>query len=324
MSNTHFDVFNGDADGICALLQLRLTTPQPSTLITGVKRDIELLQQVTQQSTAQWVTVLDISMQKNQQPLTALLQSEVHVFYCDHHRTGDIPYSDYLHAHIDTAAETCTSLLINQHLQGAQYLWACTGAFGDNLIEQGQALAQSYHTANDDIDFLKELGTLINYNSYGYTIDDLHIAPDTLYRILSSYASPLELKDDVTSVFYQLQNGFSQDWQQAEQSKAYFSNAHLDVYLLADAPWARRISGTLGNWLANQNPSKAIAVLTPNPNQSSYTVSVRSPLQRREGADEVCSQFPSGGGRKGAAGINALPKQQLSLFIQTMTEQFSH
>ena len=39
----YFDVFNGDADGICALLQLRQHTPRIATLITGVKRDIGLL-----------------------------------------------------------------------------------------------------------------------------------------------------------------------------------------------------------------------------------------------------------------------------------------
>ena len=41
---THFDVFNGDADGICALVQLRLATPIESVLITGAKREIALLQ----------------------------------------------------------------------------------------------------------------------------------------------------------------------------------------------------------------------------------------------------------------------------------------
>ena len=32
-----FDVFNGDADGICALVQLRQVEPRDSKLITGVK-----------------------------------------------------------------------------------------------------------------------------------------------------------------------------------------------------------------------------------------------------------------------------------------------
>ncbi len=38
-----YDVFNGDADGICALHQLRLSEPRASVLITGVKRDIALV-----------------------------------------------------------------------------------------------------------------------------------------------------------------------------------------------------------------------------------------------------------------------------------------
>lgn len=42
-----WDVFNGDADGICALLQLRLAKPQNSQLVTGIKRDFELLDRVS-------------------------------------------------------------------------------------------------------------------------------------------------------------------------------------------------------------------------------------------------------------------------------------
>ncbi|HTN65634.1 MAG TPA: acetyltransferase, partial [Burkholderiaceae bacterium] len=33
----HFDVFNGDADGLCALHQLRLAAPLDAVLITGIK-----------------------------------------------------------------------------------------------------------------------------------------------------------------------------------------------------------------------------------------------------------------------------------------------
>ncbi|MFA0622220.1 DHH family phosphoesterase, partial [Vibrio sp. 10N.222.49.A4] len=45
----HYDVFNGDADGIIALLQLRLSEPRKSVLVTGVKRDIKLVSQVASQ-----------------------------------------------------------------------------------------------------------------------------------------------------------------------------------------------------------------------------------------------------------------------------------
>jgi hypothetical protein len=41
-----FDVFNGDADGICALHQLQLVTPAESVPVTGSKRDIALLARI--------------------------------------------------------------------------------------------------------------------------------------------------------------------------------------------------------------------------------------------------------------------------------------
>ena len=44
---THYDVFNGDADGLCALQQLRLDRPVASELVTGVKRDIQLLNRIS-------------------------------------------------------------------------------------------------------------------------------------------------------------------------------------------------------------------------------------------------------------------------------------
>jgi hypothetical protein len=39
----HCDVFNGDADGICALHQLRLAAPMPATLVTGPKHDVDFI-----------------------------------------------------------------------------------------------------------------------------------------------------------------------------------------------------------------------------------------------------------------------------------------
>ena len=72
MSHTHIiDVFNGDADGICALHQLRLAQPASSTLITGVKRDIALLRQVPPQAGIQ-VNVFDISLDANIDALQTL------------------------------------------------------------------------------------------------------------------------------------------------------------------------------------------------------------------------------------------------------------
>src|SRR3954470_9591181 len=59
-----YDIFNGDADGICALQQLRLEEPRMSVLVTGVKRDIGLLERVKAQAGDE-LTVLDIPMPNN-------------------------------------------------------------------------------------------------------------------------------------------------------------------------------------------------------------------------------------------------------------------
>src|SRR5678815_3472044 len=53
----YFDVFNGDADGICALHQLRLADPLDSTLVTGLKRDIALLNRYLRGRYAVWAAV---------------------------------------------------------------------------------------------------------------------------------------------------------------------------------------------------------------------------------------------------------------------------
>src|SRR6266852_6273856 len=84
-----YDIFNGDADGICALQQLRLSEPREATLVTGVKRDTELLARVTP-APGDALTVLDISMHSNAEALKRALGAGATVRYFDHHYAGDI------------------------------------------------------------------------------------------------------------------------------------------------------------------------------------------------------------------------------------------
>ncbi|GHA39921.1 DHH family phosphoesterase [Photobacterium aphoticum] len=319
----HYDVFNGDADGIVSLLQLRLAQPKNSSLITGVKRDIKLLRQVSAQADVDSVTVLDISMEKNVEPLIALLAREVPVFYCDHHRAGEVPASERLTALIDLAPEVCTSLLVNDHLQGQFAKWAVVGAFGDNLFTQARQLATTLSLSEEDIDFLLELGTLINYNGYGASLVDLHIEPSELYRKLLAYPCPLMLREDSGSPYYELKSGYAADYRYIADLIPLDETEVSCVYELPNEAWARRISGVFGNELANMTPSKAHAVLTLNESGDDYTVSVRAPLENRVGADEICSGFPTGGGRKAAAGINQLPVAEKAKFIQALTSYYA-
>lgn len=172
-----FDVFNGDADGICALTQLRLAEPRQSNLITGVKRNISLLKTVTARPDDR-ITVLDISMDKNRPDLERLLAVGATVFYVDHHFSGTIPDTEKLTALINEAPDTCTSLLVNRYLENAFAAWAVVGAFGDNLNQQAQALAdKAVQCRETDLRQLQKLGTYINYNGYGAAVEDLHIPP---------------------------------------------------------------------------------------------------------------------------------------------------
>ncbi len=317
----HFDVFNGDADGIIALLQLRLASPKEAKLITGVKRDISLLQQVDE-NTATSVTALDISMEKNADALTLLLNHDIDVFYVDHHRAGDIPESNKLHAIIDTDANTCTSLLVNRYLNGKYVYWAIAAAFGDNMKASATALAQQYSLSESQQGQLEELGVYINYNGYGRSVEDLHYHPADLYKALLDYPDPFLLVNQPGSIFAKLKAAYHQDMALAAKSEVLAEQEKVKAVLLADEAWARRVSGVFGNELANQSPDKAHAVLTRN-SDNSFTVSLRAPLNNKQGAGDICAAFPTGGGRAAAAGINALPEQMLGEFITAVAKYYT-
>jgi len=307
------DVFNGDADGICALTQLRNAEPADSQLVTGVKRDISLLDRV-ESGAGDSVTVLDVSLDKNRDGLIAVLERGASVFYVDHHFAGEIPAHDALETLIDPAPDVCTSLLIDRHLGGRFSLWAVTGAFGDNLDTSAEALARPLGIGADELATLRNLGIYINYNGYGASIADLHFPPDELFRRVSRFASPLEFVAGDPDTFRKLETGYRDDMRSADAIEPTAALEHTAVFTFPDAPWARRVSGVFSNQLANSAPARAHAVLTER-NDGTYLVSVRAPLDNKVGADELCRRFPTGGGRKAAAGINQLPADLLDDFI---------
>lgn len=313
----YFDVFNGDADGICALTQLRNAQPRDSQLITGVKRDIELLDQVDAVA-GDMVTVLDVSFDKNRVAVSKVLTAGAELFYCDHHFAGEIPEHDRLTALINTAPDVCTSILINGHLQGRFVEWAIVGAFGDNLKKSAEALAKPLSLSAAELQLLENLGTYINYNGYGSSLEDLHFPPAELYRLVSRYVKPQDFVSDDSEVFSRLEDGYQQDMGLAARLQPEYATAAAAAFILPDEAWARRVSGVYSNDLANQNPERAHAVLTEKAN-GNYLISVRAPLSNKVGADELCRRFPTGGGRAAAAGVNDLPKAGLNEFI----EQFS-
>ncbi|MBZ0092424.1 MAG: DHH family phosphoesterase [Sulfuricellaceae bacterium] len=308
-----FDVFNGDADGICALHQLRLAEPLDGVLITGIKRDIGLLHRV-EAAAGDRVTVLDISLAQNREALDRLLERGVSVRYFDHHFAGDIPKHPLLQARIDTAPDVCTSLLVDRFLDGRFRPWAVAAAFGDNLHRSARLAAQTLSLDEAQLDRLRELGVCLNYNGYGESLDDLFYHPAELYRRMRPYTDPFAFVAEEPA-FAQLRLGYREDMQQAGAAKPLVEKETGAIYVLPDTPWSRRASGVFANDLATAHPRRAHAVLSWR-KDGSYTVSVRSPLSRQTGADELCRQFENGGGRQGAAGISGLPAALLDRFIE--------
>lgn len=316
---SQIDVFNGDADGICSLHQLRLNNPCNSQLVTGVKRDIKLLDRVKADS-SNTISVLDISLDKNRIALDRILKAGAKVEYFDHHYAGEIPASPKLTAHIDTSAETCTSLIVNNHLNGAHALWAVTGAFGDNLHLAARDATRALNLSEKGLDELRHLGECINYNGYGMTLDDLHFTPDALYRHIQPHSSPFTFIQEALQ-FQTLADGYAADIELARESKPHSCSDRIGIYLLPNEPWARRVSGVFGNELARNNPNRAHALMTETA-EGYFRVSVRSPLSNKTDADFLCMKFPTGGGRKGAAGINELPASMFDSFIEAFSETY--
>jgi len=315
----YVDVFNGDADGICALVQLYRDKARDATLITGIKRHINLLKDVEAEHGDQ-ITVLDVSFAKNAADVRRLLNCGATIQYIDHHQTGDIFTHPKLHADIDLSAETCTSIIVDQQLQGRFRHWAITAAFGDNLSKVAWDKGLASGVAEQDLLLLKKFGIYLNYNGYGVTLDDLYFAPDVLYREISTYQNPFDFMA-TSQAFQVLAEGFASDIEQARCLPAEIEEDAIKVILLPDTAWARRVSGVFGNELARATPSRAHALITVLPNGHSR-ISVRAPLNNKCGADVLCMQFPSGGGRKAAAGINDLPADRLDDFMHAFRSMY--
>ncbi len=315
----HYDVFNGDADGICALHQWRLSQPASHHLITGVKRDIELLRRVPGGAGSK-VLVLDISLDTNLGELRRLLDGGAQVTYFDHHLADQAFAHPGLQLHCDSAPNVCTSMLVDRHLQGRYRRWAVVAAFGDNLPQPAWALARSIGLDDATTAALEQLGQVINYNAYGECEADLHIAPAALYRALHGCENPCDFIGG--ELYRTLHQGYRDDCAQLQDLRPYWQQPGRAIYLLPGTPWSRRISGVLANRLATQGEGSSFAVLDAR-SDGGYMVSVRSGDPETRSACGLCQQFVSGGGRKAAAGINRLAPSELERFIERFGQYFA-
>lgn len=306
-----FDVCNGDADGLCSVVQWRLHDPAPSTLVTGLKREIALLERVDAQAGDE-VLVCDLSMQRNREALLRLLERGARVRYFDHHAVCDVPEHPGLEAHVDVSAAVCTSAIVDRFLDGACRAWAAVGAYGDNLHALGERLAADAGVDAAGRERLRRLGEAINYNAYGEHESDVRIAPAPLYALLVRHRDPLAFLH-AEPIAAELIASHAADLARALEVPAYWSGAQGSVHVLPDAAWSRRVIGSAANAWARAAPSRAHAVLRRRAD-GTVLASVRAPLDAPTGAGELCGRF-GGSGRKAAGGIDRLSSDDLDRFV---------
>lgn len=308
----HIDVFNGDADGICALRQLRLAEPVEAELVTGLKHEIGLLARV-EAGPGDRVTVLDVSLARNRRALEDLLARGATVRYFDHHDGGELPAHPRLEATIDPTGLVCTSELVSRALGGRFAEWAVVGAFGDNFREAAARLAGELRLDPARVERLRALGESINYNAYGASEADVMVPPAELYRIASRYRDPIALLEAEPAIG-RIARSRAADLEGASKVAPLRSSRGAEVHLLPDAAASRRVIGAFANERASDDPQRAHAVLAPLPG-GGYAVSVRAPRGRGMRAADFCRAFPGGGGRATAAGIGRLEAARLEAFL---------
>ena len=316
----NYDVFNGDTDGIFAWHQLRLVHPRDATIVTGVKRDVGLGSRVNA-GKGDMVTVMDVSHAKNRKDVQRLLDSGAIIEYFDHHDPSELIAHPNITYHINTEPNISTGLIVNSYVKGKNCLWSIATAFGDNHIELAINKAKSEGLDDEQINLLKQIGLVVNYNSYGQTADDLFYSPEEIAEAVKACGSDVFRFTEQSDIFSTLLENFSNDMASAGCQEPYSISENGVIYTLPNEVWTHRIMGSFSNHLVSTNKDLACAISVLN-SDGTYRISVRSSINNPHGAGDLCKKF-GGGGREKAAGINNLPESELEEFKEEFEGTFS-
>jgi hypothetical protein len=310
--------FNGDADGICAVVQFIQSGFIVDSFFTGCKRDQALLRHGEMLHNAN-ILVFDIELSKNIDSLRKVLDNGCEVTWFDHHgKCEESIFSEYTNffPNIYTSPDTNTSLIVYKFLNNPELLkWAIAGLFGDNIDNTALYYCESLNLSAEEILILTNMGKLINYNAYGENLSDLIMDPIEIFHKAKQFKDPISFYKE-TNIGECLKKSSADD---LELALSY--SKQTNIVFLPNLPWAKRVYGMLGNYLIKQNKTKPLAVLV-DIGKDNYLVSVRAPLNQPIGAGDLCRLFSSGGGRAGAGGINCLHKDDLEKFKQAFQKKW--
>lgn len=323
--------FNGDADGLCAQHIYSLERGAPTLRVTGWKRDVRLLTRVPLQDPSR-LRVFDISLDQNREALPRFLaQAGIDIEWYDHHEPGDprdasgasLLAHPRLALHVNQAAGLCTAAIVDAALGRRRREWAAMAAYGDNLPATAEGILKDAGLDPALWPRLMRAGLLLNYNAYGERPGDVLIEPGVLAARMAPFASALDFCGEA-SLFHPLQAQFDGDSERFRNLELLASGPSARAFRLPDEPWARRYGATWANEQVRTHPSVALALVHPR-SDGDFLVSLRSPRQGGAvpAASDLAREFPTGGGRKLAGGINRLPASDLERFLARFLEFYA-
>ena len=313
----YYDFFNGDADGMISTHVYRTFIPKDTIKFTGMKRDIKLLRHATRISDST-LTVFDVSLKSNDDYVERTLQNNNHIRWFDHHDPGTVDFGKRVQTNIDTDPDCCTAIIVDKYTDGLYRPWTIAAAFGDNLHQQAEEM--NPNMSQERMDTLRTIGETLNYSGYGNSEDDLIAQPIDVYEDMAQYRNPFNYFRR-SRLFHSIHDQMLADKEQLSRSTVLFDEEFGMVVQLPDTVASSRYSGIYSNALAMNNPDKAFAILTINGDD--FKVSIRAPINRPTGAVTLANQFPTGGGREKAAGINVLPQNKIHEFYNHFKETFN-
>lgn len=284
--------YNGDADGICSMVQWGLIHGIDGHRITGVKRDIELLKRLNPREGDE-IIVMDISLARNHEEAKEFANLGFDITWFDHHLAGE--KIEGINANIDTSSNVCTAKLVEKFL-GKSSDWAEVALHGDGL---------SLHSTKPE---LKELGELLNYNGYGADLGDLHFHPDELMQLCLEAKNPQTFLQ--SPAFRALKEGFESDISKANQIEK-----RDGYFLLPNESWARRVVGVMAHRINEESEGPHVIAIDKG---NTLQISLRG----RNGIGELCAKF-GGGGRATAGGIDNLPKSEITALMNEVNSRRS-
>ena len=181
-------------------------------------------------------------------------------------------------------------------------------------------MAKSENLNEDQIILLKQIGLVVNYNSYGQTVEDLFYTPEEIAEAVKACGSDIFRFTEQRDIFSTLLENFSADMSSAVCQEPYSIGENTVIYTLPNEPWTHRIMGSFSNHLVSTNKDLACAIAVLN-SDGTYRISVRSSINNPHGAGDLCKKF-GGGGREKAGGVNNLDESELDNFKKEFDRTF--